>query len=89
MSRDRRPFISPFYGRNKRLKDQYALLTDTEAADRLGVCPRTVWTLADTGQLPRVKFGRSVRYDPKDIAAFIEWRKQRGRHASTNGGVAA
>jgi excisionase family DNA binding protein len=53
------------------MKEPNRLLTDIEAADRLGVCSRTVWTLAETGRLPRVRIGRSVRYDPDDLDAFI------------------
>ena len=58
------------------MEDGQRLLTEVETADVLSVCPRTVWTLADTGQLPKVRIGRSVRYDRKDIAAFIERSKQ-------------
>ena len=37
------------------------LLTYKQAGDLLGVTERTVWTLVDHGELPAVRFGRSVR----------------------------
>jgi excisionase family DNA binding protein len=41
----------------------------------LGVTPRTVWTLVQTGTLPAVRFGRSVRIDPADLRRFIDRAK--------------
>lgn len=52
------------------------LLTYREAAGVLGVTDRTVWTLVDRGDLPAVRFGRSVRIDPADLRAFINSAKQ-------------
>ena len=52
------------------------LLTYREAADVLGVTDRTVWKLVDQGDLPAVRFGRSVRIDPADLRAFIDSAKQ-------------
>ena len=54
------------------------LLTYDEAAKMLGVSGRTVWTLGDRGELPAVRFGKSVRIDPTDLRAFIEQAKGRG-----------
>ena len=49
------------------------LLVDTrEAAWLLCVSPRTLWTLADTGQIPRLKIGKAVRFDVRDLVAWIE-----------------
>lgn len=53
------------------------LLTYRAAAKVLGVTERTVWTLVDRGELPAVRFGRSVRIDPADLRIFIE-RAKRG-----------
>lgn len=52
------------------------LLKREEAAERLGVEPPTLAKAAQTGQgplgeLPCVKFGRSVRYREEDIESFI------------------
>lgn len=51
------------------------LLTSREAATALSISERTLWGLQD---LPRVRIGRSVRYDLEDIRAWIASRKQAG-----------
>lgn len=48
------------------------LLTYRETARLLGVTERTVWSLVDRGELAAVRFGRSVRIDPRDLRAFID-----------------
>ncbi|MEE9128548.1 MAG: helix-turn-helix domain-containing protein [Phycisphaerales bacterium] len=53
------------------------LLTYDQAGKMLGVSGRTVWTLVDRGELPAVRFGRSVRIDPADLRTFIERAKGR------------
>ncbi len=62
-------------GENGELKQ---LLTYREAAEILGVAKRTVWTLVQTGAVPAVRFGRSVRIDPQDLARFISAAKKGG-----------
>ncbi len=57
------------------------LLTYDQAGKMLGVSGRTVWTLVDRGDLPAVRFGRSVRIDPVDLRRFIE-RAKIGRGAN-------
>ena len=47
------------------------LLTYDQAGKLLGVTGRTVWTLVDRGDLPAVRFGRSVRINPADMRTFI------------------
>lgn len=47
------------------------LLTYKQTGELLGVTERTVWTLVDRGELPAVRFGRSVRIDPADLRTFI------------------
>ncbi|MBL6707241.1 MAG: helix-turn-helix domain-containing protein [Planctomycetaceae bacterium] len=51
------------------------LLTVRETADVLRVSERTLWTLTNSGELPSVRVGRSVRYDQNDLAAWIASRK--------------
>lgn len=53
------------------------LLTMKETAAKLGCTIRTVATLTQSGQLPRIKIGSIVRIDPRDLEAFIESRKLR------------
>jgi excisionase family DNA binding protein len=40
-----------------------------QAGKLLGVTERTIWTLVDRGEMPAVRFGRSVRIDPADLRA--------------------
>jgi excisionase family DNA binding protein len=54
------------------------LLTSAEAAKALGVCLRTLWTLADGGQIPRVRVGSCVRYNPDDLRQWIDAQTTRG-----------
>lgn len=55
------------------------LLRPREAAEALAVSERTLWTLTASGEIPVVRLNRAVRYDPQDLAAFIEARKVRLR----------
>lgn len=43
-----------------------------EAAERLGITPRTLYKLADEGQLPMYKLGRVFRLRESDVEAFLE-----------------
>lgn len=54
------------------------LLTYREAGEILGVTERTIWTFVNRGELPAVRFGRSVRIDPVDLREFIERSKNGG-----------
>jgi len=57
------------------------LLTYKQAGELLGVTERTVYALVAGGDLPAVRFGRSVRIDPADLRAFIDRRKAPVTHA--------
>jgi len=54
---------------------QPLLLREREAARLLGVSPRTLWTLAHSGDLPCVRFGRSKRYSLAALQRFIAERE--------------
>ena len=54
-----------------------ALLRPREAAEWLGISARNLWTMTQRGDLPAVRFGRSVRYALSDLIAFAESRKSR------------
>lgn len=43
-----------------------------EAAERLGITPRTLYKLADEGKLPMYRMGRVFRLKQEDVDAFIE-----------------
>jgi excisionase family DNA binding protein len=52
------------------------LLVDARtAAAMLTISERTLWQLAHDGELPTVRIGRAVRYDPRDLRDLIERRK--------------
>lgn len=51
------------------------LVTAREAAKVLGVCEKTLWSIANRGEIPVVRIGRSVRYDPRDLARWVEANK--------------
>lgn len=51
------------------------LLVAEDVAHTLNLTRQHVYVLAASGQLPSIKFGGgrgSVRFDPKDVEAFIE-----------------
>jgi excisionase family DNA binding protein len=56
----------------------HGLLTVRQVSDLLGICERTAFELTRIGKLPAVRIGRAVRYDPVDVAAFIEACKDVG-----------
>lgn len=51
------------------------LLRPPEAAERLAISPRKLWELTRRGDIPVVKIGRAVRYDPRDLADWIDREK--------------
>jgi excisionase family DNA binding protein len=52
------------------------LLTYPEVADALGVSQMTVRRLVARGDLPIIRVGRQVRFDPFEVRLYVE----RGRH---------
>lgn len=54
------------------------LLTRQQVAEMLALSPRKVWLLGNCGELPCVRIGRSVRFDLRDVEAFVESRKRKG-----------
>ena len=52
------------------------LVTPREAAQALSICERTLYALTQRGQLPTVRIGRAVRYDVRDLRAWIERAKK-------------
>lgn len=57
------------------------LLKPEEAAKALAICPRVLWGLTDEGGLRCIRIGRSVRYDPRDLIAWIDTQKSAGGEA--------
>jgi excisionase family DNA binding protein len=60
------------------------LWTCREAAAALNLSERTLWSLTKAGGLPCVRIGRSVRYDPADIRAWIEAQKSMAQPPETS-----
>ena len=60
---------------NARSVEIPGLLRSDEAARLLAISLRKLWTLADEGEIPVVRIGRSVRYDPADLQDYIERQK--------------
>lgn len=55
------------------------LLSTREAAEALSVCQKTLWALTQPrGDLPAVRIGRRVLYDPGDLRAWINRQKNGG-----------
>ena len=54
------------------------LRTAPEAAEMLSISQRSLWQLTKDGVIPCVRLGRSLRYDPADLRAWIEGSKQIG-----------
>lgn len=54
------------------------LVDSREAARLLNVSERALWELGVTGKLPRVRVGRSVRFDLADLRNFIDSQKRGG-----------
>ena len=51
------------------------LLTARQTARMLAISERSLYSITKDGQLPAVRIGRSVRYDPTDIHNWIESAK--------------
>lgn len=47
------------------------LLPAREAAAALAISERTLWSLTNSGAIPSRKIGRSVRYSPADLSAWV------------------
>ena len=41
-------------------------------ADKLAVKPLTIYRMVSEGKLPAVKIGRSIRFDPEAVDAFLD-----------------
>jgi predicted DNA-binding transcriptional regulator AlpA len=54
------------------------LLNARDAATALAISPRKLWELTNGGDIPCVRIGRAVRYDPADLQDWIAGQKQRG-----------
>jgi excisionase family DNA binding protein len=67
----------------------------SELLDSKGVCKilklsaRKLWSETEAGHIRSVRLGRLVRYDPSDVAAYIEFKKVGGYHMKGRNSAAA
>jgi excisionase family DNA binding protein len=61
-----------------------ALLTYTAAAHDLAISTKTLRRAVKAGDLPVVRVGRSVRFEPADLEAFRQRHRQGGTAASVS-----
>lgn len=52
------------------------LLRAAEAADVLAISKRKLWELTNRREIPALRIGRAVRYDPQDLEAWILRQKR-------------
>jgi excisionase family DNA binding protein len=57
-------------------EDGGTLLTQREAARKLGITKTTLWRLMHAGELPSIKVGGRRMVAPSDLAAFIARRRE-------------
>jgi excisionase family DNA binding protein len=54
-----------------KVSEEKDLLRPRDVGRKLGMSVPHVYTMAAAGTLPSVKFGRAVRFRPKDVEDFI------------------
>ncbi|MFC1782009.1 helix-turn-helix domain-containing protein [Planctomycetota bacterium] len=53
------------------------LLSAKDTAKALSISERTLWTYTKNGEIPCVRLGDRVLYDPQDLRAWIELKKNK------------
>ena len=72
MSRPRKPLEAPQTAANAPTIAQPLLLDNQAVADLLSISPRTVRTLAATGELPSTKIGRRTLWRTSDVVEYVD-----------------
>lgn len=54
------------------------LLSPKDATTLLSIGSRKLWELTNRGEIPHLRIGRAIRYDPTDLEEWIERQKKRG-----------
>ena len=52
--------------------DEILLISAPIAAKRLGICPRSLYTLTKVGEIPCCKIGRRTLYSPSELKAWAQ-----------------
>ena len=60
---------------NSSVEDSRCLLSIGQVSQQLGVSVKTLYGWVCLRQIPYVKMGRLVKFDPRDIARWIEMKK--------------
>ena len=47
-------------------------MSSKDAAQRIGITPRTLYRFIDEGQIPAYRIGRVIRLQRSDVESFIE-----------------
>ena len=55
--------------------EQRLLLSARDASKALSICERTLWGMTKRGEIPCVRCGRRVLYDPNDLRQWIDRQK--------------
>ena len=72
----------------KQVQEIPRLLLDAhETARALSVSQRTLWGLTNRGEIPCVRIGRRVLYDPRALQSWIERQADTTTPVGTEGGV--
>ena len=56
-------------------KPDRPLCTTKQAANRLSVSEWHLWTLRNSGKIPFILMGRSIRFYPLDLDAYVDQNK--------------
>ena len=56
----------------ERLKNRTGALRVAEVAELFGVTPQHIYRMAAGGRIPSFRISGSVRFDPEDVASWLE-----------------
>lgn len=62
----------------EKLLAEKLLVDSPTAAGMLSISERSLWSRQASGEIPSVRIGRSVRFDIRDLVAFIDQKKKGG-----------
>jgi excisionase family DNA binding protein len=69
--------------RKTRVEQFQTLLKTTEAAKALGIGKRTLAELISERKIAFIKIGRSVRFAPEDLYAFVDFKRVKAKRQKT------
>lgn len=55
------------------------LLSPKDARTLLAIGSRKLWEMTNRGEIPHLRIGRAIRYDPDDLEEWIHRRKKCGQ----------